>query len=437
MRTMIALSLAMMLIASVTACGGGGGSGGASSGSIASTGSGGSGTGGSSSSSSSSSVPGDNVAPVVVDNGPDPQQFATINELYVSVTLCQPGSATNCQTIDHVQVDTASFGLRILSSALGSIASSLSPEYVNDEALYKCEDFADSYVWGPVVLADVHLAGETAADIPVHVIGVPGSPSVPQECASDGSNYPESSPETLGANGILGIGMLVQDCGLGCTEYPYSAEYYTCSADSPSACTSTTVSLAQQVSNPVAFFSGDNNGVIIELPSIPPGGQATVTGALVFGIDTQSDNESGGVTVLQANPQTATITTSFNGDELTDSYFDTGSDAYFFSDSGITQCSGGYYYCPSSTVTLTATNSGYVSTGDFASATFDVANAVQLYNAASSSSYAAFDDLGAPLTSGQQGATFDWGLPFFFGRNLYVAIAGANTSAGEGPYFAY
>lgn len=434
---MFAWSLAMALLAGAAGCGGGG------SGGTASTGSDGSGTSPSSSLGGSSSAPVANVATVVVDNGPDPQLFTTFNILYVSVTLCVPGSATACQTIDHVQVDTMSFGLRILASALGSLASTLPQESESGGPLYKCEDFADSYVWGPVVKADVHLAGETAADIPVQIIGGEGEPSAPQECASDGGNYPENSILTLGSNGILGIGMLVQDCGTACTEYPISAQYYTCSAES--VCTSTTVSLAQQVSNPVASFSADNNGVIVELPSTPSGEQATVTGSLVFGIDTQSDNGSAGVTVLQADPDTAAITTYFNNAELTDSYFDTGSDAYFFSDSGITPCTEAYpqytyldyYYCPSSTVSLSATNSSSQPTGVSASATFSVANAEQIYQAASSSSYAAFDDLGAPLTSGQQGATFDWGLPFFFGRHVYVAIAGANTAAGEGPYFAY
>lgn len=373
----------------------------------------------------------------MVDFGPDPEQVAFVNDLYVSVTLCQPGSVTICQTIDHVQVDTGSYGLRIFESALGSIAGSLPLDYLNGQPLYKCQDFADSYVWGPVVMADVHLAGETAADIPVNVIAAPGAPSAPQDCVSAGSNLAETSSEELGANGILGIGVLVQDCGLACQDFIISAQYYTCTGGVSGSCTNAAVSLAQQVSNPVASFSGDNNGVIIELPAIPLGGQQTVTGSLVFGIDTQSNNGIGGATVLEANPETASITTDFNGAVLSDSYFDTGSGLYYFSDSGITECSGDNLYCPSSTVTLTATNTGYQMTGPSAAATFSVANGTQLLAAAASSSFAAFDDLGAPLTPGQQGATFDWGLPFFYGRNVYVAIAGANTSAGEGPYFAY
>src|SRR5262245_57265 len=43
----------------------------------------------------------------------------------VTVTVCAPGSASQCQTIDNVLLDSKSFGLRILNSSLSSIAGSL------------------------------------------------------------------------------------------------------------------------------------------------------------------------------------------------------------------------------------------------------------------------------------------------------------------------
>ena len=56
-----------------------------------------------------------NVADIVVDAGPSND---SVNTLFTSVTVCVPGSTTNCQTIDHIQIDTASFGLRILAPVL-------------------------------------------------------------------------------------------------------------------------------------------------------------------------------------------------------------------------------------------------------------------------------------------------------------------------------
>jgi hypothetical protein len=34
-------------------------------------------------------------------------------------------------------------------------------------------------------------------------------------------------------------------------------------------------------------------------------------------------------------------------------------------------------------------------------------------------------------------ASFDWGLPFYFDRTVYMAIENATTSAGTGPYVAF
>src|SRR5471030_3150224 len=122
-----------------------------------------SGTGGSASGSANLAVAnptgsgGNNTATVVVDSGPSGLDNS-INEPFVSVTVCRPGT-TVCQTIDHVLVDTGSYGLRLL----GPLNSALALPAVNTPsgaAAGECVKFADGYyTWGSVQQADVRLDG--------------------------------------------------------------------------------------------------------------------------------------------------------------------------------------------------------------------------------------------------------------------------------------
>lgn len=435
-----AVTVLGLAAASLAGCGGGSGSSGYSGGS------------GSSSSSSSSSSPTANVAPIVVDCGPSAicSTSPVVNTAYVTVTICQPGSTTSCQTFDHIQVDTQSYGLRILASATDVTGASPNVAFypaINETQhnlpLAECAVFADGYSWGPVVSADVDIAGESAPSVPVQIIGDTNPPygSIPSDCTSAGAGNAEDSVTTFGANGILGVGVFVADCGPGCAPNGTASPtyYYVCSPSSDT-CADSTVDESQQVSNPVYYFQTDNNGVIVELPAIPAGGEATVTGSLVFGIGTEGNNGLGPATVFQADPSTGTIDTLFNGQSLTGSILDSGSNGLFFDDSSINQCTGNFagFYCPASTVDLSATiSSGSGGSGASTTVYFSVANAQSL-----NGSYAAFDDLAGPLTTGLSGMSgssgvFDWGLPFFFGRNVFTAIDNANTPAGVGPYYAF
>jgi len=234
---------------------------------------------------------------------------------------------------------------------------------------------------------------------------------------------------TFGANGILGVGPFVQDCGDNCVNGTSYHFYFSCPSGG-GACSDTQVTLAQQVANPVASFTTDNNGVIVELPSIPDAGALTATGALVFGIGTQSNNALGSATVLTTDGA-GDVTVNFNSSTYTTSYIDSGSNLNYFDDNTLTTCNlgGESYFCPSSEQSLSATIVGQSNVSS--NVTFNVANAqTQLSNTTNS----AFDNIAAP---GSDATTFDFGLPFFYGHNVFTAIAGANTSGGMGPYFAY
>src|SRR5487761_47991 len=367
------------------------------------------------------SAPVNNTQPIQVNLGPTNNDA---NLLFTNVTICVPGAAS-CQTIQDVQVDTGSEGLRILSSQLALSLPQVSD--ANGNPVGNCITFADnSYIWGPVVTADVKMAGEKASSVPIQLIGSPNFPAVPSSCNSGGTA--EDTIAALGANGIIGLGLFRHDCGAACSGPASKAPniYFSCST---SGCAVTSVALQNQVQNPVWLFPQDNNGLLISLPSVPAGGAPTASGSMIFGIGTQSDNALGSAAVYTTDAN-GNFSTTFNGSAYSSSYIDSGSNGIFFLDSstiGIPTCSDQPgFSCPTSTVTYTAVNTG--ANGASGQVTFSIANADSLFSSANS----AFNDLGGPDT-GQ----FAWGLPFFFGRKLFVAINTQNTPAGLGPYWAY
>ena len=151
-----------------------------------------------------------NVQPISVDAGPQPQSFLSSNIAFTNVTICVPGTSS-CQTIDHVQVDTGSQGLRLLQ---GVVTLNLPPQNVSGRPLAECLSFADGFVWGTVAVADIQLAGETASSSQVQII-VPstGSPAVPSTCTGPpgGNGNEGDSAMALGANGIVGVALFQED----------------------------------------------------------------------------------------------------------------------------------------------------------------------------------------------------------------------------------
>lgn len=351
-----------------------------------------------------------NVLTITVDKGID---NTAINAPFVTVRVCQPGSTT-CVDVDHVLVDTGSNGLRLSASAL---PAGFLPTVTDagGTPVGECSRFASGYAWGPVRKADIGLAASTAAGISVHVVDDPQFAPVPASCNTGIPNLGVGA----GARGILGIGLFAQDCGTSCEASAAPAVYFSCNG---AACVATRMPLAGQVTNPVAALPADNNGVVLVMPAVPEGGFATLAGSLILGIGTQPNNAFANATVYPTNAQ-GFVSVVYRGTTFPNSFLDSGSNGVFVNDPTLQRC--GDFYCPGAQVTRQATvvaANGTTTTFDFP---IDNVSVVSGQGAA---------NLAGPTASTR---AIDFGLPFFFGRTVYVARSGAATPAGTGPYWAW
>jgi len=386
------------------------------------------------------SNPTSNVQAISVSGGPVAGQIYT-NGAFTSVTICAPGTST-CQTVGGVLVDTGSIGLRVLASAIPGL--NLPQLTGSGTELFNCVSFVDgSFLWGPVAQADVKIAGEVASGGSVQVIQDPTGFSIPTTCSNGNANI--DNQVALGANGILGVGPEPVDCGFACD--PASGitppnVYFACSTTGN--CQVAQVALAQQVVNPVVLFPTDNNGVIVQMQSLGANA-ATASGSLIFGIGTQSNNTVPSTATVFTMDDFDNFTTNFNQQSLNASFIDSGSNGFFFPDGSIPQCAGTSiapgFFCPASVQNLSAQNVG--ANGKSSMVNFSVDNAINLFQ--SNPSDAAFPALGGPNGSGTCSAqntgacSFDWGLPFFYGRMVFSSIDGQAQPTGlpAAPWWAY
>jgi hypothetical protein len=86
-----------------------------------------------------------NSTAIIVDSGPSGVS-GVINVPYVSVTVCRPGT-TVCQTIDHVLLDTGSYGLRLLASQLNSTLALPAVTTASGDDAGECGKFISGYTW--------------------------------------------------------------------------------------------------------------------------------------------------------------------------------------------------------------------------------------------------------------------------------------------------
>jgi hypothetical protein len=285
-----------------------------------------------------------NQLPIVVGAGTG--SSPSMNRPLASVTICVPGTST-CQTIDNILVDSGSTGLRLFSSVV-SIPVPLE-QLSTTNTFYECQSFESFYEWGPLATADIKLSGEVAANATIQLMG-DTTYTPPASCSS--SLSAPSSPQTAGFNGILGVTGQT-DCGNACFSGPTFYYYQCLTQGQNNFCQNTILPVAQLVSNPVALFPTDNNGVVFDIPEIPAGGAVNVQGSLYFGIGTESNNQLAGATIYQF-PLTAYLNTVAYG-----AGFDSGTAYFGLLNNGVfafPTC--GVIYCPASPTALSVEIAG-------------------------------------------------------------------------------
>lgn len=351
----------------------------------------------------------------------------TANSPYVTVTVCAPGGGS-CQTIPDVLVDTGSTGLRLFSSALQYTSSTaLPPISSGGGTLAACAQFASGYMWGSMRQALVQIGGETTTSaIPIQLMGDTTLPAVPNACTAHGGVDFSSSFAGI-ANGILGISNFVHDCGSACASAAGNGQYFTCSGSS---CTGATAALAEQGINPIAAFVSDNNGSILVLPGVPlPGGAASASGSLIFGINTQANNTLSASVPLYPLDTSGNLSMTLNG-AAQSGFVDSGSNGYYLALSGVPTCSSPAtgFYCPaqafSLSVGLQQADKSYGPVQNMV-----IGNALSMFQTQNT----ALPALGGTAAIG---GYIDLGLPFFYGRSIATGLEDPNGSAPNG-YLAY
>lgn len=374
-----------------------------------------------------------NALAVIVDAGP--ASLANANEiaantLFATVTLCSPNTNA-CQQIDHIQVDTGSTGLLIMSEVLnGTAALPALNDTVSGNPLRECIQFADGYSWGSLKVADVQIGGRSLPSLPVLLVGDPAAGTAPAGCVLPNA---ENTVAAFGANGVLGINGFLQDCGAACANGAVPAEYYQCPGGQ---CVPTAVPLIKQLQNPlgVAALAPDNTGVVIELPAVASSSEFSLSGVLHFGLGTLANNTPGGAVQFFTVDGSGTLFTSYGAFvKQAGSIIDSGSNAYFFT-SSLPVCTHSYdssFYCPT---TMATPEVGTIQGATGAATTtvnYSVDSADQLF-----ANYGtAFPNLAGPNNVSGTGpvSSFDWGLPFFFNRTVYVLFENGASGGTNGP----
>ena len=356
-----------------------------------------------------------------------------INAAFVSVTVCQKGNASNCQTIPNVILDTGSMGLRIFASSFNApMRAALTANRQTTTAgqfLTQCMQFGSGNTWGAISRADVKLGQLLAPDVGIQLIN-DGSNAVVGACSSSGNML--NTVSALGANGILGVGNEKQDCGEYCNVIAQNRVYYSCGA---STCTGTSVALADQVQNPIAKLAAPyNTGVAVTMPKITQ--PQIATGVATFGIGSAAaDTLAMTGTIAQIKTAGLRFNSLFEGVAQPQTAIDSGSSALSLRTTQIPVCASpnANFLCPTSSP-MYPVFSATTLAGAHVDTAFAVNNYVGMQSVMNQYAQAiAVPGIADKVVTGSN----LYGLPFYFGRTVYHAMPGAVVNGSTGPFVAY
>jgi hypothetical protein len=273
------------------------------------------------------------------------------------------------------------------------------------------------------MLADVYLAGQVASSLPIQVIDASYSGGAPYQCGTS-----EANPSATGFNGILGVGLLSNDCP-DCVSSSLYNQYWSCNGTSCSS--SISIAANKQVTNPVsALNSPYNNGTILTVGAVnSSAGASNVTGTMTLGIGSTP------ATIYSANAS-INFTSYYGGGScgssstLTGSFVDSGSNFWDFPNStgfpSIGVCSNGLF-CPASPTTINV----WPGSCSNPVVSFSLIKADSVVN----NGFTAYNNVGAPFNASP--AAFDFGFPFFYGRSIYNCINGKTCGGNSGPFWSW
>ncbi|MET3448256.1 DUF3443 family protein [Ralstonia sp. 1138] len=351
-------------------------------------------------------VSGNNVVPLYFE--PTESEDYGWNTPYVTVQLCVPGTQ-QCVTVDHVLVDTGSTGFRVMKSALNGLNLPLATDPVDGSSISECFAYATSEVWGRVGQADLHVGGESAANMALQVIDdTPGSDAnVPSDCKNQG--VLTDTVSEFGGKAIIGVHQQFSDGG----------SYYRCSTGICMPTQSSPVT----VKNSVAAFAADNNGVSLQVAPVPDLGTPAAVGQMIFGINTTSNNQIAGLTVLSTDAN-GYINVS-DGTQTIPGFIDSGTAYYIYPNKRKVQTcpDNSTWFCPSSPTDIDITLTGAIGPQRL-STSYRLTN----YDAFAAETGIEVVPVGAPgSVFGDGSAWYALGLPFYGGRRIYGSIQNSDN----------